>query len=80
MASGCLTPPWVVQLFFFGTALGDKDLVAIGRPHLSNPYWTLHEATKIGDRAAKDWPNPYLAGRDQAWRLADREKEIVKVE
>ena len=59
---------------------GRADLVAIGRPHLSNPYWTLHEATKIGDRAAKDWPNPYLAGRDQAWRLADREKEIVKVE
>ncbi len=55
---------------------GRADLVAIGRPHLSNPYWTLHEATKIGDRAAKDWPNPYLAGRDQAWRLADREKEI----
>ena len=37
---------------------------------------TLHEATKIGDRSAEDWPNPYLAGRDQAWRLADREKEI----
>jgi anthraniloyl-CoA monooxygenase len=59
---------------------GRADLVAIGRPHLSNPYWTLHEATKIGDRLAKDWPNPYLAGRDQAWRLADREKEIVKAE
>ena len=59
---------------------GRADLVAIGRPHLSNPYWTLHEAIKIGDRAAEDWPNPYLAGRDQAWRLADREKEIVKVE
>ena len=59
---------------------GRADLVAIGRPHLSNPYWTLHEATKIGDRSLEDWPNPYLAGRDQAWRLADREKEIVKVE
>jgi len=59
---------------------GRADLVAIGRPHLSNPYWTLHEATKIGDRSAEDWPNPYLAGRDQTWRLADREKEIVKVE
>ncbi len=56
---------------------GRADLVAIGRPHLSNPYWALHEASKIGDRAASDWPEPYLAGRDQMWRLADREKEIA---
>ena len=56
---------------------GRADLVAIGRPHLSNPYWTLHEASKIGDREAKDWPEPYLAGRDQMWRLADREKELT---
>ncbi|MEM7301335.1 MAG: bifunctional salicylyl-CoA 5-hydroxylase/oxidoreductase [Pseudomonadota bacterium] len=55
---------------------GRADLVAIGRPHLSDPYWTLHEAAKIGDRNA-DWPLPYLAGRDQAWRLADREAEMV---
>jgi len=57
---------------------GRADLVAIGRPHLSNPYWTLHEASKIGDRMSEDWPNPYLAGRDQMWRLADRDKEIEK--
>ena len=56
---------------------GRADLVAIGRPHLSNPYWTLHEASKIGDREARDWPEPYLAGRDQMWRLADREKELT---
>ncbi|MEP3046582.1 MAG: bifunctional salicylyl-CoA 5-hydroxylase/oxidoreductase [Roseibium sp.] len=56
---------------------GRADLVAVGRPHLADPYWTLHEAAKIGDRAAKDWPLPYLAGRDQLWRLADREAEMV---
>ncbi len=28
-------------------------------------------ATAIGDRA-EHWPAPYLAGRDQLWRLADR--------
>ena len=56
---------------------GRADLVAIGRPHLSNPYWTLHEASKIGDREARDWPEPYLAGRDQMWRLADRENELA---
>ena len=53
---------------------GRADLVCIGRPHLADPYWTLHTATSLGDRAA-DWPLPYLPGRDQAWRLADREAE-----
>ncbi|HIC64414.1 MAG TPA: bifunctional salicylyl-CoA 5-hydroxylase/oxidoreductase, partial [Paracoccus sp.] len=33
---------------------GRADLVAVGRPHLADPYWTLHEASKIGDRAAPD--------------------------
>ncbi|WP_137700641.1 bifunctional salicylyl-CoA 5-hydroxylase/oxidoreductase [Marimonas lutisalis] len=56
---------------------GRADLVAVGRPHLSDPYWTLHEAAKIGDRQAGDWPLPYLAGRDQLWRLADRDAEMV---
>ena len=58
---------------------GRADLVAVGRPHLADPYWTLHEASKIGDRLAPDWPLPYLAGRDQAWRLADRDAEVGRV-
>lgn len=57
---------------------GRADLIAVGRPHLSNPYWTLHQAAGIGDRAAHDWPLPYLAGRDQYWRLADRAAETPK--
>jgi len=57
---------------------GRADLVAIGRPHLADPYWSLHEAVRIGDRCAADWPLPYLAGRDQAWRLADRDAEAVR--
>lgn len=57
---------------------GRADLVAIARPHLADPYWTLHEATRIGDRQAA-WPLPYLPGRDQAWRLADREAEAARV-
>src|SRR6056297_18811 len=57
---------------------GRADLVAVGRPHLADPYWTLHEAARIGDRGAPDWPLPYLAGRDQHWRLADREAEAVR--
>ena len=55
---------------------GRADLVAVGRPHLADPYWTLHEAAKIGDREGR-WPLPYEAGRDQLWRLADREAEMV---
>lgn len=57
---------------------GRADLVAVGRPHLADPYWTLHEAARIGDRAAADWPLPYLAGRDQLWRLSDRETEAIR--
>lgn len=55
---------------------GRADLVAVGRPHLADPYWTLHQGALIGDRQAT-WPLPYLAGRDQAWRLADRETELL---
>ena len=56
---------------------GRADLIAVGRHHLNDPYWTLHEGTKVGDRQAV-WPRPYEAGRDQAWRLADREAEMVR--
>ena len=56
---------------------GRADLVCLARPHLSNPYWTLHAGASIGDRS-ENWPKPYIAGRDQAWRLADREKEQKK--
>lgn len=57
---------------------GRADLVAVGRPHLADPYWTLREGAKVGDRQAV-WPKPYEAGRDQAWRLADREAEAIRV-
>ncbi|WP_310621225.1 bifunctional salicylyl-CoA 5-hydroxylase/oxidoreductase [Flexibacterium corallicola] len=50
---------------------GRADLVCLARPHLADPYWMLHAAARIGDRH-EAWPLPYLAGRDQAWRLADR--------
>ena len=56
---------------------GRADLVCLARPHLSNPYWTLHAGTSIGDRSEK-WLKPYEAGRDQMWRLADRDNEEVK--
>ncbi|MEQ6250249.1 bifunctional salicylyl-CoA 5-hydroxylase/oxidoreductase [Sulfitobacter sp. HNIBRBA3233] len=56
---------------------GRADLVCLARPHLADPYWTLHAGAAIGDRQEK-WPLPYEAGRDQAWRLADREAEMAE--
>lgn len=56
---------------------GRADLVCLARPHLNDPYWTLHEATKLGDRH-EVWPKPYEAGRDQAWRLADKQAQMTE--
>jgi anthraniloyl-CoA monooxygenase len=50
---------------------GRADLVCLARPHLSDPYWTLHAAVQLGYDAAT-WPAPYLRGRDQMQRLAAR--------
>ena len=50
---------------------GRADLVCLARPHLADPYWTLHAAAALGDDMA-EWPAPYLAGRDQLRRLAGR--------
>jgi anthraniloyl-CoA monooxygenase len=53
---------------------GRADLVCLARPHLADPYWTLHAAAQLGDRHVK-WPDPYLPGRDQLYRLAERAQE-----
>jgi anthraniloyl-CoA monooxygenase len=50
---------------------GRADLVCLARPHLADPYWTLHAAARAGYTGAT-WPKPYLAGRDQLYRLAAR--------
>ena len=50
---------------------GRADLVCLARPHLSDPYWMLHAAARAGYTGAA-WPKPYLAGRDQLYRLAAR--------
>ncbi|WP_313353031.1 bifunctional salicylyl-CoA 5-hydroxylase/oxidoreductase [Paracoccus sp. (in: a-proteobacteria)] len=56
---------------------GRADLVCLARPHLADPYWTLHAGIEAGDRAAA-WPLPYLAGRDQAARLQSRAQEAIR--
>jgi anthraniloyl-CoA monooxygenase len=54
-------------------ASGRADLVAIGRPHLVNPAWTLTEAARWGYSGAT-WPDQYLAGKAQLERLIMRER------
>jgi anthraniloyl-CoA monooxygenase len=48
-------------------AAGRADLVAIGRPHLADPQWTLHAAAQLGYAGAR-WPIQYYQGRTQLER------------
>ena len=41
---------------------GRADLVALARPHLVDPYWTLNAAIDLGVGAHR-WPLQYLSGR-----------------
>ena len=50
---------------------GRADLCCLARPHLADPYWTLHAAAQLGYRG-ETWPKPYLAGRDQLYRVRAR--------
>jgi anthraniloyl-CoA monooxygenase len=57
-------------------AAGRADLCAVGRPHLADPAWTLHEAAKIGFTAIA-WPKQYLAGKAQLERNLERERQLA---
>ncbi|WP_338017514.1 bifunctional salicylyl-CoA 5-hydroxylase/oxidoreductase [Streptomyces adustus] len=42
---------------------GRTDLVALARPHLYDPHWTLHAAAEQGyEGPGVVWPEPYRAG------------------
>ena len=54
-------------------AAGRADLCALARPHLINPHFTLVASAEYGyDQQV--WPLPYLAGKDQAFRLYARQQ------
>jgi anthraniloyl-CoA monooxygenase len=57
-------------------AAGRADLCAVGRPHLADPAWTLHEAAKIGFTAIA-WPKQYLAGKAQLERKLERDRQLA---
>ncbi len=52
-------------------AAGRADLAALARPHLADPYFTLHEAVAL-NRPDIPWPEQYQAGAEQAFLLAER--------
>ena len=74
MAVGNITEPDHVNSILLA---GRADLVCLARPHLADPYWTLHAAIALGDTAT-EWPLPYLRGRDQARRLRERAAEAIR--
>jgi anthraniloyl-CoA monooxygenase len=58
-------------------AAGRADLVAIGRPHLADPQWTLHAAAQLGFSGAH-WPIQYYQGRVQLEREVQRARDAAQ--
>ncbi len=50
---------------------GRADLVCLARPHLADPYWTLHAGADAHYQGT-NWPKPYWPGRDQLHRIKSR--------
>jgi anthraniloyl-CoA monooxygenase len=71
MAVGNITDTDQVDAIIAG---GRADLVALGRPHLADPFWTLHAAAELGYEDAP-WPVQYVAGKEQLERLIARARE-----
>jgi anthraniloyl-CoA monooxygenase len=57
-------------------AAGRADLCALARPHLSDPAWTLHAAAQQ-HFVEQMWPAPYLSGKAQLERNAERAAQAV---
>ena len=64
MAVGAIFEPDHVNSILMA---GRADLCALGRPHLADPYWTLHAAAQLGFHGI-EWPVQYGPGRDQLER------------
>jgi anthraniloyl-CoA monooxygenase len=57
-------------------AAGRADLVALGRPHLSDASWTQHAAAELGYRGV-EWPKQYYLGRVQLEREMERRRSMA---
>lgn len=71
MAVGAITSADQVNTLLVS---GRADLVALARPHLANPNFTLHAAAQA-DWRGQAWPRPYEAGAFQMHVLEQRAKE-----
>ena len=58
-------------------AAGRADLVALARPHLMDPYFTMKAAAWYGAPAIH-CPPQYLAGKDQIFRNSVRDREELR--
>jgi anthraniloyl-CoA monooxygenase len=74
MSVGAITTPDQVNTILLQ---GRADLVALARPHLSDPYFTLRASAQY-NYGEQSWPNPYHSGKSQAFRLAEREQAELK--
>jgi anthraniloyl-CoA monooxygenase len=76
MAVGNITEPDQANAIL---AAGRADLVALARPHLVDPMWTLRAAAAANYQ--DQWvPPPYLNGMTQLARLMQREAELRAAE
>ncbi|MBE3560769.1 MAG: bifunctional salicylyl-CoA 5-hydroxylase/oxidoreductase [Ktedonobacteraceae bacterium] len=64
MAVGAIFEPDHVNSII---AAGRADLCALARPHLADPFWTLHAAAQLGYTDIP-WPPQYLNGKAQLER------------
>jgi anthraniloyl-CoA monooxygenase len=72
IAVGNITEPDQVNA---AIAAGRADLCALARPHLVDPFWTLHAAAALG-YTAQHWPRQYLTGRRQLERALQRRASV----
>jgi anthraniloyl-CoA monooxygenase len=56
-------------------AAGRADLCALARPHLVDPFWTLHAAAELGF-SGQHWPRQYLTGRRQLERNLQKKAAV----
>ena len=71
MAVGAITEPGQINTII---ACRRADLVALGRPHLVDPYFTRHAAAWYGVKT-QGVPLQYLPGMAQAMREAERTRQ-----
>jgi len=72
MAVGAIYEPDHVNSILMA---GRADLCALARPHLADPYWTLHAAAQLGYHDMP-WPPQYLSGKAQLERNLARAAQL----